>query len=208
MHPEALNADGKIIFPVLARFQDFYLAGGTALALQIGHRVSVDFDLFSPNEIPPTLYGRIKKEFSGRAVETAADNPDELSVFVAGTKVTFLRYPFPLILESEILEGIRLLSVKEIAATKAYTIGRRGSFKDYVDLYFILKGGYAGLEEIIEIAEKKYAGEFNGRLFLEQLVYMDDVQESPLIFLKEAAGKKVVLGFFENLVKEIQLKIA
>ena len=66
-------------------------------------------------------------------------------------------------------DGVIVLSIREIAATKAYTIGRRGSFKDYVDLYFVLGGGYASLKEVIDLGERKFDDVFNSRLFLERM---------------------------------------
>jgi hypothetical protein len=76
-----------------------------------------------------------------------------------------------------------MLSVREIGSTKAYSIGRRGTYKDYVDLYFILSGGYATLAEIIHMAEKKFGAEFNSRLFTEQLLFMDDIEDYKIDFL-------------------------
>jgi hypothetical protein len=80
---------------------------------------------------------------------------------------------------------VPLLSVREIAATKAYTIGRRGAYKDYIDLYFILSEQHTTLTNIIDVdAEKKFGVEFNSRLFLGQLVFLDDVRDSIFSFSK------------------------
>lgn len=164
MHLEALTTENKEVFDKLKGFQEYYLAGGTALALQIGHRKSVDFDLFSDKEIP-----------------------------------------FPLILDLLDYEGFKLLSVKEIAVSKAYTIGRRGSYKDYIDLYFVISEGHSSLREIIEIAEKKYGHEFNSRLFLEQLIYLEDVEDTEIIFLKNEVNRDYLKEFFETKIKELKL---
>ena len=64
MHSEALTEEGLRLFPALTAFDDFYLAGGTALALQIGHRLSVDFDLFCEGPIDRTLLSKVKKVFA------------------------------------------------------------------------------------------------------------------------------------------------
>src|SRR3989338_11696223 len=137
MHPEALPDKGKRLFIYLKQFKDFYLAGGTAVALQIGHRISVDFDLFSKKEIARNLLTHAKKVFTGIRVTPSVNNNDELTLFVEDTKITFLYYPFPTIRPCVKYEGMSVLSLKELAAAKAYTIGRRGSFKDYVDLYYL-----------------------------------------------------------------------
>ncbi|MDD4901420.1 MAG: nucleotidyl transferase AbiEii/AbiGii toxin family protein [Patescibacteria group bacterium] len=205
MHPEALNKKGKKIFTKLKNFDAFYLAGGTALALQIGHRISVDFDFFSGKPIKKELLAEIKRIFAKTAVAVSVNNTDELTVFIEGVKITFLHYPFPLTEKIMEYDGVKLLSVKEIAATKAYTIGRRGSFKDYVDLYFIISGQRAALNEILKIADKKYGGDFNARLFLEQLIYLDDVEEGGIIFLKNQVGKIALVNFFSEEIKKLKL---
>lgn len=205
MHHEALTDEGKIIWPLLKSFDNFYLAGGTALALQIGHRVSVDFDLFSLENINEDLLSKVKGVFQQLTVSPSVNNPDELTVLVGNIKTTFLKYPFPVVQDLVVLDGISALSVKEIATTKAYSIGRRGTFKDYVDLYFIMSENYASLKEIVDLADKKFAHEFNSRLFLEQLIFMDDINEIEIKFLKDAVTKNTILDFFTEQVKTFPL---
>jgi hypothetical protein len=103
------------------------------------------------------------------------------------------------------LDGLKALGIPELSATKAYTIGRRGSFKDYVDLYFVLSDNYATLEQIIELSEQKYGNEFNSRLFLEQLIYLEDVEEAEIIFLKEPVKKAQLKKFFIGETQKIKL---
>jgi predicted nucleotidyltransferase component of viral defense system len=183
MHKEALTKEGTALFPLLRKFDGFYLAGGTALALQIGHRISVDFDLFSPEEISKTLLRKVTQIYGAYPVSPVINNRDELTVLVRDVKMTFLSYPFPAVAPLIEIGELKMLSVGEIGSTKAYSIGRRGTYKDYVDLYFILSGGYATLAEIIHMAEKKFGAEFNSRLFTEQLLFMDDIEDYKIDFL-------------------------
>jgi len=134
MHIEALTKDGLHLLPALPAFGGFYLSGGTALALQIGHRRSVDFDLFSSDPIADTLFADAHRVFAPGALTPLVDNVDQLTFLVDGVKITFLAYPFPLLEPLVSFDGLSMLSVREIGATKAYTIGRRGTYKDYVDL--------------------------------------------------------------------------
>ncbi len=201
MHQEVLEQKNLKVLALLKNFPGFYLAGGTALALQLGHRRSIDFDLFSNKKIPADLLKKAEQVFTGWQVKILVNNSDELTVMAGGIKVTFLFYPFPVLLQLKEFQGIKLLSAKEIAVTKAYTIGRRGSFKDYVDLYFILKKKTANLEEIIKMAEKKFEGNFNARLFLEQLVYLDDVEDVDIVFIKEPVTKTNIASFFTKIIK-------
>jgi hypothetical protein len=101
--------------------------------------------------------------------------------------------------------GIKILPTLEIAAMKAYALGRRATLKDYIDLYFVLKGKINSLEEIITFCEKKYSSEFDPRLFLEQLIYLKDVEKIEIQFSKEKISIPEMEKFFEGEVKKINL---
>jgi len=106
--------------------------------------------------------------------------------------------------KNEILDGSRFLRVGDIAATKAYALNRRGSFKDYVDLYFILKSGIS-LEKIIKNAYAIYGDLFSEKLFLSQLLYTKDINPNEfkeLVFIKgHEATLTQLKGFFKKIVK-------
>ena len=205
MHHEVLTKEGLELFPKLSTFDGFYLAGGTGLALQIGHRVSVDFDLFTNEEISRNLLAKVTTVFQGYSVKPVVNNRDELTVFVDDVKVTFLSYPFPIIDPFVDSDGIRMLSIGEIGATKAYTIGRRGAYKDYVDLYFILAGRHASLSEIVAKAENKFGESFNSRLVAEQLLFMDDVNDYKIDFLGSPVMPKEILDRFKQEIQKLGL---
>lgn len=207
LHLEALTPESKELLPLLSHFkEDFYFAGGTALALQIGHRVSVDFDLFSPDPIKRTLLEKVEAVYAPRPVEAIINNSRELTLLVQGVKHTFLHYPFPLILPLIEDVSMGMLSPKEILATKAYTIGRRGSLKDYVDLYTGVLEGVSTLPEVIELARRKYGDTFNDRLFLEQLLYLDDVPETTIAMIhRETPTKSGLISFFQKQIEGLAL---
>jgi len=191
---------------LLKKFPGFYLVGGTALALQIGHRISVDFDLFSKKDIPKSLLPKVKRVFNELEVKVLINHSEQLSVKINETKIDFVKYKFPLILKPIEFEGVKILPVKEIAATKAFVLNYRGTLKDYIDLYFILKNKYVSLKEIKKLAEKKYKDEFNFRLFLEQLVYLEGLREEKIEFLRKKVGKKQMQEFFEKEIRKIVIK--
>jgi len=207
MHQEALTEKGAKLFPKLKMFDDFYLAGGTALALQIGHRVSVDFDLFCPNDISKDLLEKIKTVFQEQETDISplVNDPDELSIIVDEVKMTFLKYPYMVLNKFSDLDGIKSLDILELSATKAYSIGRRSVLKDYVDLFFVLSEKHADLNQIIELADRKYGFRFNSRIFLERLIYQDDIDDVEIIFLKNHINKKEILDFFTQEIKKIKL---
>lgn len=202
-----LTAEGKKIFPQLKSFDRFFLAGGTGLALQINHRISVDFDLFCQDKITKDLLGKVEKVFNGREKKISVNNSDELTVFVDGVKITFIHYPFPVYSKNIEIEGVKVVSAQQIGLTKAYSIGRRGSYKDYVDLYFLLKGNYLSLEDIVRDCQEIFGGGFSDRLFLEQLVYMKDVPEIEVNLLQEKVSKKDLENYFTREIKEFGSRV-
>lgn len=90
MREEALTKESALLLPRFSHFPEFYLAGGTALALQIGHRISVDFDLFSDQELPANILEQIKRTFKNFSIEITYRSPEQLNVLINGIKITFL----------------------------------------------------------------------------------------------------------------------
>lgn len=206
MHLEALTLEGKKIISKIELTPDFYLAGGTGLALQLGHRISIDFDFFSDKIISADILDTVEKTASDLRLTSKiiVNNQDELTLILGETKLTFLYYPFPVLLSFVDFNEISVASILEIAAMKAYTLGRRGTFKDYVDIYFIVKNGKS-LELIANLAIKKYSDAFDTRLFLEQLIYLKDIKDVDIQFLKEKVGKLNLEKFFEEKIRNFPL---
>ena len=94
------------------------------------------------------------------------------------------------------LDAVLAASIAEIAAMKAYTMGRRTSLKDYADMYALLELKHIELPEIIQLALLKYKSEFNDRLFLEQLIALDDVEDEEIQFLKTPVHRAPMQEFF------------
>lgn len=205
MYLEAIKLKRKKIFKKLKNFPEFYLAGGTALALQLGHRISVDFDLFSERSIPLNFLAKIERNFKNSKIIILIEHSEQVSVKVDGTKIDFVKYSFPLIFQPIKFQEINILQIPEIAVMKAYTLGRRATLKDYIDLYFVLKKRHITIEEIIKFAKKKYKDEFDPRLFLEQLIFLKDVKSMKIEFLKEKVTKNQLQKFFEEEIKKVKL---
>ena len=102
-------------------------------------------------------------------------------------------------------ENINILNAKEIGASKAYSIGRRREYKDFVDIYTLIKLGNVLLKNVVSLAETKYGDVFSPRLFLEQLVNMNDIEEMEINFLKESIGKIEIENFLRNEVRKLRL---
>lgn len=207
MHLAAITSEAKKIFQKLDNFPDFYLAGGTGLALQIGHRISVDFDFFWEKDIPKSLLSKVREVFKDFKTEVIVNNSEQLTVAVQGIYLSFIKYPFPVILKIINYEGIKILPAIEICAMKAYALGRRATLKDYVDLYFFLKEKIGSLRDIVKLCEKKYDREFDPRLFLEQLIYSKDIEKMEIQFLKEKVNNLEIEEFFKNKIKKLKKEI-
>ena len=204
MHEKALTNESAALLPSFGRFDNFYLAGGTALALQIGHRLSVDFDFFSYNQLPENLLKKVKRIFEGRQLSVTYSSPEQLNLIIDGVKVTFFNYPYQTIYPFVSYGKIKLASVLEIALMKSFSIGKRLSYKDYVDWYFMITDNRVSLSAVIEGAKKKFGMDFNDRLFLGQLVSMEDIPPQKIDFLKEQeqVSKETVEQALKIVVKE------
>ncbi len=148
------------------------------MALYLGHRRSVDFDLATRKTLRRlALRDTIRKE--QRIESVLIDSPNEQTLIVDGVKLTFLKYPFPISFTENLGRVIKSPSLVTLAAMKAYTLGRRAKWKDYVDLYFVFQK--ASFVEVVTKAKELFKGEFNERLFREQLVYFEDIDYSETI---------------------------
>ncbi len=190
-------------------FKKFVLGGGTALAMQIEHRKSFDFDFFSPEAISKNLLLKIKEIISVGRI--ARDTGDELTIYSDNIKITILYFPFAEVFKNTVIDkDLRYFPLETIAAQKAYAIGRRGAYRDYYDLYTILDQNYLTLEEIIKNTEDIFGSVFNSKIFLEQLVYFDDLTDMEILPIDEnqkIANPDTVKKFFESLVLKYVDKI-
>ena len=174
MHEEILSLSQRQILPLMAKFRrEYYLVGGTAIAFYLGHRRSIDFDLFK--------YTRLnhKKNLDaivagGFAHQVTRRVEEQMNLIVNGVKVTFFQYPFHVQPESLFKDVFRMPSLLTLAAMKAYALGRRSKWKDYVDLYFFLRYHFA-LTEVTDKADEIFGELFSEKLFRAQLSYFADV---------------------------------
>lgn len=201
MRDKALTKAASSLFSALPRFSNFYLVGGTALALQIGHRLSVDLDLFSREELPANLLPKVKSIFRGYSIFVTYRSTDQLNLVVNNVKVTFFHFPYPVIKKYVMYRDMRMACVQEVAAMKAFSIGKRLVYKDYVDWYFLLKEKHVELKDVLKISQKKFGGDFNDRLFLGQLVSFEDISIQKIDFLDKEVDRKTVERFLEQSVR-------
>lgn len=180
MHSEILAAAQTEILPFLAKYRTkYFMVGGTAIALHIGHRKSIDFDMFTIEKVN-TL--QIKKSVFGTNYPASliVALPDQIHFILNGVKLTFFEYPFPVVADIDFKNIFRIPDLLSLAAMKAFALGGRGKWKDYVDLYFIILKYYS-IEEISAKATLLFNGMFNPLLFKEQLCYYKDINYTEAI---------------------------
>ena len=170
--PELLELLEKLM--LVDEFANFNLVGGTALALYEGHRLSVDIDMFGKSDIDTDKFTDILKE-KGETI-ILSQSPKILIFSINGIKVDFVDYNFELLEPLTIIEGIRLVSKKDIAAMKLNAIAGRGSKKDFFDAFQLLNE--FTLTEMLTFYSQKYP---NGSEFmvLKSLLYFDDAEIEP-----------------------------
>lgn len=193
MHKEILSKEQIDLLPLVRSFsKDFGLVGGTAIALYFGHRQSIDFDLFTGKEFD-NLKLR-KKIFGFRKVDTVIrDENGQYTIVIHGVRFTFFCYPFKINFSKDFDGIIKLPDLFTLAAMKAYALGRRAKWKDYVDMYFIAKK-YGGIAKIISKAKQIFGSEFNEKLFRSQLAYFQDIDHSEkVIFMKDMKVGDVII---------------
>ncbi len=166
----------KQVFTIDFVNRQFALAGGTSLALQTGHRKSIDLDFFSerpfmPLDIENTLAGN-----KAWLYEPAGRGERMLFCFINKIKCDFVNEPFPLLEPFFEREGVTLYSLKDIAAMKMHTICGRGKKKDFFDIYVLLQ--LFGWKEMLKWFEQKYG---SSQLFFlwKSITYFNDAESDP-----------------------------
>jgi predicted nucleotidyltransferase component of viral defense system len=162
--------------------EDFYLAGGTALAIQLNHRESIDLDwfvkdCFSNNKIIELLSGIGEFKLNQEEEGTIHGVLDDV-------KISFLQYRYDLQFPLVEFKGVKIADEKDIAAMKLDAISSRGTKKDFIDLYFLLRK--YSLEDLLKIFEKKYSDiKYNKVHLLKSLAFFEDAEDEPMPIMIE-----------------------
>jgi len=182
---DSLNKNQKETLIKLAGFfkKGAILSGGTALMLQFSYRKSYDLDLFFPYQIPDNYLRLVSHELTF----TVSDR----------VKVSFIYFPFARKYRPLEYNSILISSYEDVASDKAYALGRRPAYRDYIDLFLILKEKFP-IGRIILDAKEKFGGEFSEKLFLSQLIYFEDIKDFTIDFAGKKYEKEEVLSFFKK----------
>lgn len=153
-------------------FAQMRLVRGTALALQLGHRKSIDLDFFGKIDFHNIYTAKTFAHFNKVIILKSSKNINIFSI--DDVKVDFVNYNYPWLQSELIIDGLRLAGIEDIAAMKLAAITGRGSRKDFIDIYFLLQ--QYDLKEMVSFYNKKY---FDGSeyMVLKSLTYFDDAEK-------------------------------
>jgi hypothetical protein len=155
----------------------FYLAGGTALALHLGHRRSIDLDFFS---VEPMDEEALLRDLRGLSrLSVIAKDRQTLELHLCNTKVSFMSYPYPLLFPPKSFMDIEVADPRDIACMKMSAIAGRGTKRDFIDLYFVSKKYQ--LVDLMDLFGQKYREvDYNIVHILKSLTFFEDADKEPL----------------------------
>lgn len=202
MHLEILSPKQEELLSLVALFKnEFYLAGGTAIALHIGHRSSIDFDLFKEKKLIRNKIFEKVEQYNLKYI-TSLSEYNQVDLIVEGVKITFLQYPYPVARKNQLNDIIKMPDLLTLGGMKAFAIGRRSKWKDYVDLYFLIKD-YFSVQELSRTANQLFGNQFVEKQFIAQLGYFKDINfDEKVNFLIEHPPKEDEIM---NYLKEISI---
>jgi len=203
--PEKLKAILKKITPVV-RAERFYLAGGTGLALQTGHRVSEDLDFFRDVSFDPNFLLFSLKSKTDSSAEVIIET-HTLLVILEGARCSFFFYEVPLIYEPVVFEGLSVADWRDIVAEKFKTISQRGSKKDFYDILAVMRSKMLTIEETVSIFKKRFGQTgLNTYHVLRSLTYFEDAdgEPDPSMLKRYTFTWEEVKSFFVKNIKEFE----
>lgn len=185
------NETHKVLLSALQKdyLQNFSLAGGTSLSLRFGHRKSIDIDLFSTKEFEPAVIDELLKlDYTG--YQYRGNNRLMLFCNINDIKCDIIYHPFRLLYPVETIENIRMFSVQDVAAMKLFAICKRGTKKDFYDLWLLVQ--HYTPKELAGFFVKKYG--HDKLIYLRKsILYYEDAEYStePEILLANLNWEKV-----------------
>lgn len=200
-----LGRETRKILPLFKGLKnDFYLAGGTGLALQLGHRKSFDLDFFSEKHFDPRkVFSKlVSKDNRNIKIIKKIEDKDALFLEINNTSVNFLYSKYKLLKKPIVTKHLKIAHLIDIACMKLAVLTERVEFKDYVDLYFLFKK--FSLKKVIKFFEKKIF-DIDPGFALKCLINFEDVEEEKLDLLKKVNLEEIKRFFLREVKKTIVL---
>ena len=183
-------------------FKSFYLVGGTALSLQIGHRLSLDIDLFTNDDFDKPAIIQFMMDTFGQHTKIKNNQGSILQIVTENIlNVDFVKYPYKLLDPIIETDGIRLIGKNDISAMKISAIGQRGyEAKDYIDIYYLLQE--MPFAKMIENFKAKYETD-DIQHYKRSLIFFDDVSPNSWKSVKMINEPLSISKLKETLIKEV-----
>lgn len=214
MFEKVLSKDAKRSLALLAKSEVLkftYLAGGTAMALQLGHRYSYDFDFFTPEKFDEEiLVQRIAEILPDFRLERRSWGT--ILGYSGETRFSLFFYNYPLLFKTHQLFGIDIADMKDIVPMKIAAIADRGTKRDFIDLYFVFaRTKILTLKDALDLYDKKFKALGQNKIhILKSLVYFEDAEKDKLPRMIKKITWSSVKKFFiseqQKIIEEI-LKI-
>ena len=203
MFEETLPKNARETLAVLGKsglLKEAYLVGGTALALRIGHRISVDFDFFTSKKFSE---GMLARRLADLPIKFQLEKLDWRTIlgYAGRTRFSLFFYDYPWLEKPNQLYGVKIAGIKDIAAMKMAAVSDRGLKRDFIDLYFIIfVEKFMSLGEALDLYEKKFKVlRPNLTHILKSLEYFEDAENSEMPqMIKKVEWRKVKSFFGEE----------
>ncbi|MFW9914510.1 MAG: nucleotidyl transferase AbiEii/AbiGii toxin family protein [Candidatus Thorarchaeota archaeon] len=206
MFPNTLDSQTwKILQKIdeMPLLKEFYLAGGSATALQLGHRISRDIDFFTAKSF--SIHELLQKLSTIEKPQVRQEEPGTLTVIMGDIPMSFFEYKAKLLKSPISFKSVRIASLLDIALMKLVSIAQRGARRDFVDLYYILQNEKWLLKSLLtQIPEKYPQIDFPSYHFIRALGFFDDAErDPPLQMLDEEYRWEKIVSFFKEESKSL-----
>ncbi|MEK7790762.1 MAG: nucleotidyl transferase AbiEii/AbiGii toxin family protein [Deltaproteobacteria bacterium] len=204
-HAEVLTKEAKEVIIKIALFvpPHFYMAGGTALALQLGHRISIDFDFFTEASFDDLSRGQLLAQLGkSGTLEQIEKKEGTLHVLLNQVHLSFFNYPYRLLFPPLLWQSVRLAQLEDIAPMKLNAILGRGSKKDFIDLFMIAKK--IGLKKVFDLSLKKFPKQPSFHLQAARaLVFFQDAEREPMPKMLCDLSWPEIKNYFQSETKKV-----
>ncbi len=207
MYEKVISKDAKNALVLLGEsglLKEAYLAGGTALALQIGHRISIDLDFFTSKKFNEKIFieqiSRLQIKFKLESVSNGT-----ILGYLGKTQFSLFYYNYPVLEKFNNFFSINIATIKDIAPMKLSAICDRGTKRDFIDLYFIISYyKIISMQEIFNFYNKKFKVFRQNKIhILKSLIYFEDAEKEPMPKMLKKIEWNIVKKFFEKEIKKI-----
>lgn len=182
--------------------KDFYLAGGTGLAFQLKHRLSLDLDFFTRKDINNKILIQKLKNLGKLSIEKEAEN--SVNGYFNRTRITFLKYDYPCLFSFKEIQGIKVADSRDIGCMKIDAISSRGTKRDFIDIFCICQK-VISFDKLIKLFKRKYKSiNYNIIHIFKSMTYFEDAEGDPMPKMIVPISWKEIKKYFKEEAKKFK----